>query len=123
MKMLIIFSIYTLIMKGAEHHLQTRKFLYKNLTQYPHPDFWKRFIDIVVFLVGGIGPFFTLPQVLSVWFSKNAEGLSPITWVSYFIFSCVWLMYGIIHKEKPIIFSNAIYVIINALIVVGIIIF
>lgn len=110
-------------MKNAEHHLYTRKWLYKRLGKYPHPNIWKRIIDIAVFLVGGLGPLFTIPQLMRVWIEKNADGLSLITWMAYSVFSFVWLLYGIAHKEKPIIFANAMHMILNTIIVIGIMAF
>lgn len=110
-------------MKNAEHHLYTRKWIYKRLGKYPHPDARKRTVDIMVFLVGGFGPLFTIPQLMQVWVEKNASGLSLITWVAYVAFSFVWLLYGIVHKEKPIIFANSMYMILNTVIVIGIVIF
>lgn len=110
-------------MKNAEHHLYTRKWIYKRLGKYPHPDTGKRIIDIAVFLVGGLGPLFTIPQLMQVWTEKNAEGLSLTTWVAYLFFSLVWLLYGIVHKEKPIILANTMYIILNTVIVIGIVIF
>jgi len=110
-------------MTNAEHHLHKRRLIHKNLEHYPHPEKRKYVIDALVFFIGGVGPIFSIPQLLKVWDEKDTSGLSIITWGAYFVFSCIWLAYGIIYKEKPIIFANSFYVLINAFVVIGIILF
>lgn len=110
-------------MKGAEHHLHMRRFGYEGLPPYPNQKRLIRIVDRVVFLVGVVGPFFSLPQVFKIWESGETMGLSIETWVAYFVFSIVWFIYGIAHREAPIIISNGIYAVINFLIVLGIILF
>lgn len=110
-------------MKSAEHHLHTRRFAFKKLQEYPNPKKLIRVVDGVVFVVGLVGPLFSIPQVLTIWIDKTTQGVSLPTWISYFIFSCVWFVYGVVHKEKAIIISNGIFVIINFLVVLGIILF
>jgi uncharacterized protein with PQ loop repeat len=73
--------------------------------------------------MGVISPLMTLPQVLEIWETKSATGTSPLTWGTYFFSSIIWLIYGIVHKEKPIIVSNSFYIIVVFFILAGIVIF
>ena len=68
-----------------------------------------------------IMPIFTLTQVFKIWYYQNAAGVSLIAWIAYFLATVVWLTYGILHEEKPIIYSNGIAMVINFIIVLGII--
>ena len=64
-----------------------------------------RVIDRFIFVVGALGPIMTIPQLYEIWVHKDARGVSLISWSSYFIFSIFWIIYGIVHKEKVIVFT------------------
>ena len=66
-----------------------------------------------------IGPLMNLPQLFQIWINKNAGSVSVITWFSFALFSFIWLAYGILHKEKPLIIMNSALVIIQFSIVAG----
>ena len=85
------------------HHLHLRKRIHQNLEQYPHPDKWKNFLDKLIYLVGVSGPIMTLPQLYKIWIEQNASGVSLVSWSWYLIIAFIWSLYGIVHKEKPII--------------------
>lgn len=102
------------------HHLHKRKRIYKKYEPYPHPDKWKRLMDKAMYIVIFIGPIMTIPQVTLIWLDKNARGVSVISWVAYFFVSACWLVYGLLHREKPIIISAIIWIILELMIVIGI---
>ncbi len=105
------------------HHYHKRKRVHKKLEPYPHPDKFKRFMDKAIYVVAILGPIMTLPQVINIWINKNASGVSVISWSSYVILSLFWLTYGILHKEKPIIFTSVLWIILDILIAVGAVIY
>jgi uncharacterized protein with PQ loop repeat len=82
--------------------------------------FW---VDKAIYIVGIGGVFVFLPQLLKVWDSKNVAGLSLVSWVGMAIGSLIWVAYGLIHKQKPIIFINISLAIMQGLIVLGIILY
>ncbi len=115
-------QIFSLRMaRGSQglHHFTKRKRGDRKLEPYPHPEPFKRFLDKAIYGVGVIGPIMTIPQIALVFGHKSAEGLSVITWVTYTILSLFWLMYGIVHKEKPIIISNILWILANGLVALG----
>lgn len=105
----------------ALHHFHLRKRIHLENQPYPHPDKWKNFLDRIIYVVGISGPIMTIPQLYKIWIEQNANGVSFISWTSYLVTSIFWLMYGLTHKEKPIIVTNICWVIINTLIIIGII--
>lgn len=107
----------------VQHHQHIRKSIHKNLEKYPNPEKQKNIVDKLVCLLGILTPLFTLPQVLKIWINRSAADVSIFTWGPYLLFAIIWLWYGILHKEKPIIFLNVGLIIINSLIVLGIIFF
>ena len=110
-------------MVAATHHLHKRKRVHLKKESYPHPNPWKRFLDKLVYVVGIIGPLSAIPQILKIWADKTAVGVSAITWAFYLIGSIIMLFYGITHKEKPLIIMYGSWVIINAIILIGVLIY
>ncbi|MFC1774965.1 hypothetical protein ACFLZN_01470 [Nanoarchaeota archaeon] len=82
----------------------------------------KEVIDKVVMAVAFIAPFTALPQVYDVWFLRQTEGVSLITWALFFIFAIPLLMYGIIHKEKPLIVMYALWIVMDLGVMLGLLI-
>lgn len=105
------------------HHLHTRKRIYKNLEEYPHPDKWKNIMDKVVYFASFLGIVMTIPQILVVWVQHLTEGISIISWIGYTIIAIVWTIYGFLHKEKPLIIINGMWIILDLLIVLGVLLF
>jgi uncharacterized protein with PQ loop repeat len=78
-----------------------------------------RVLDHVIYAVGVIGPLMTVPQILEIWVRHNAAGVSPITWGSFVFTNCFWLSYGIVHRERPIIMTYCLWIVVNGLVVTG----
>ena len=100
-------------------HAHARKRIYQKHEPYPHPEPLKRAFDKIIYIAAMLGPIMNLPQLLRIWIEKNATGVSFISWTGFSVISVVWLIYGILHKEKPIIFMNAALMVIQALIAYG----
>ncbi len=105
------------------HHFHVRKRIHQKHETYPHPDKWINFMDKAVYVVGAIGPLMTLPQLMKIWVEKNATGVSVASWTGFLLYAIFWLIYGIMHREKPIIFAYILWVTLQALVVIGIIIY
>ena len=80
-------------------------------------------IDELIYVVAFIGPLMTIPQVITIWLERKVEGISIITWSSYVVLAIFWISYGLIHKEKPIILANFLFLFVNTTIVIGVLIF
>jgi uncharacterized protein with PQ loop repeat len=63
----------------------------------------------------------TVPQVFTVWFGRNASGVSIISWASYLISACLWFVYGVQKKDKTIYVACIGWIILDAAIVIGVI--
>jgi uncharacterized protein with PQ loop repeat len=99
------------------------KSITKDDEMHPNAGYIKVFFDKLVYFFGVIIPILTLPQAYVIWSSKSAADVSVITWAAYLINGLVWLTYGILHREKPIIFTWILMSIINMSVVAGIILF
>ena len=103
------------------HHLSLRKRIFKNLEPFPHPNALKRSLDRVMLFIALAGPLATIPQVYQVYVSQDAKGLSLLTWVIWTLLSALWVLYGYLHKELPILAANVVYVILQAMVVLAIV--
>ncbi len=59
-----------------------------------------------------------IPQVIKIFKTKNTRDLSLVTFSMLSLGVFLWLIYGILIKEPPIIGSNAVILILSLLIVV-----
>ena len=109
------------------HHLHQRKRVHakkkKGLEPLPHPNKWVHFLDESLIMLAVIGPMMTLPQIIKIIVEKSSSGVSLLTWSMYGLLAIPWLAYGIVHKEKPIIVSSALALILDVSIVVSSLVF
>jgi MtN3 and saliva related transmembrane protein len=83
----------------------------------------RRVIDRLIYVVVIGGPLMNVPQLYKIIIHKNAMGVSAISWMAFAIGSLLWLSYGIVHRDKPIICMNAVLVIMQTLIAVSTVIY
>jgi uncharacterized protein with PQ loop repeat len=95
------------------HHLQKNK---KKLKK-------KEPFDYVVYFFMIATPMFEVPQAYAIYSNQSAENVSPFTWGFFFVASIVWLTYAIKNKLKPLIFMYSMYILVEATIVTGIIVY
>jgi uncharacterized protein with PQ loop repeat len=100
-------------------HIHKRKRVYQKLEKYPHPDKFKRILDQTLLIVAIIGPLMSLPQIIKIYYYQNAASISTFTFSAFFFFNILWLTYGIVHKEKPIIIAYVLWMMSNISIVIG----
>lgn len=81
------------------------------------------YVDHIIYIAGIFGVSVYIPQLVKLYSEKNAEGLSILSWIGFIVGSLFWMVYGIVHKQKPIIFINASLATVQAIILVGIFIF
>lgn len=109
--------------QSGHQHIHIRKRVSKGLEPYPHPNALKRLLDHFMLLVAIGGPLAMLPQLLQTFATRDVLGLSLLTWSLWTFFSLAWLIYGLVHKDMPIIISQGIYVVFNSAIVIAILVF
>lgn len=108
---------------GGLHHLHKRKRIHHHHEEYPHPNRWKAILDNVLLVLAGAWPAATLPQVLEVFWFKDASGLSFFSWFLYVFFTIPWIIYGALHKVKLITFAYTFNFLLYSAVLIGIIIY
>ncbi|MCJ7826277.1 SemiSWEET family transporter [Patescibacteria group bacterium] len=79
----------------------------------------KAVMDKLVYATALFGVCANIPQLTKIWVDKTVAGVSIITWFGFLLGSLFWLCYGIVHREKPIIVTNGLYVAVQFFIVLG----
>ncbi len=100
-------------------HIHKRKIIHQKHEPYPHPDKLKRTMDKLIYVAGITGPFLTIPQLYDIWALGRTSGVSLTTWGLFNVVSAVWLAYGVLHREKPIIIAYSLWIFFQTLIVIG----
>jgi uncharacterized protein with PQ loop repeat len=59
-----------------------------------------------------------VPQIIEAW-SSDAPGLAVLTWALFTGIGCIWLVYAILHKQKPLIVAQTVGIVCNLAVVVG----
>ena len=110
-------------MPNPIHHIHKRKLVTKNNDPYPHPDKLKRYLDHLVYFFGVIGPLTGAVQAYKIWQIKDATGVSLTMFVFGVFNDMVWMTYGVIHKQKPIVLMYTLWLMVNLTVVAGILIY
>ena len=103
--------------------MRQRRALRKKLEKFPHPHMGIRFLDNMLLVVAVIGPLVNFPQVFKIFALKTAAGVSALTFSLFAFFDIPWIIYGVIHKEKPIVISYSLWLITNLTVVAGTILY
>ena len=76
----------------------------------------KPWIDKAVMVIAFVEPLAGLPQVIQLFHTRSANDLSLSSWVIFQIVTVLWLVYGVTHKERPIIIYQGLWFVVQALI-------
>lgn len=96
------------IMTHQNHSLHTYMKSKKKMTKFD------QFINVAAFLY----PISGIPQVIEVY-NGNTAGVSLFSWVGFMFFSGLFLIYGLIHKVKPMIINNSLWFVVDVLVIIG----
>lgn len=100
-------------------HLHARKRGGKTLEPYPARTQWKRVLDKVIYCVGVVGPVTTIPQIILIYVGRDATGVSPVSFFAAAALDLPWIVYGLAHREKPIVMTYTLWFLCNLAIAVG----
>lgn len=75
--------------------------------------------DRLVLFISILYPLSAIPQLIGI-FKGNVDGVSIVSWSGFLVCAGLFLVYGLRHKVWPMILSNALWVAVDGLVVVGI---
>jgi uncharacterized protein with PQ loop repeat len=105
------------------HHIHKRKRAskkVKTLFDYPSDKKFIRILDKFLIFIAIIGPLMALPQILKLYISQEANGLSFTTFMLYSIMNLPWILYSFVHRDKPLLITSILWLIANSTIAIGI---
>jgi len=71
------------------------------------------YIDIIGLFAGACVTISTIPQILKVWKTKKVKQISLKMFGTLTFGIAVWVIYGILKNDLPIIITNSISLILN----------
>jgi len=73
-------------------------------------------------LLGGLSIFtmlMTIPQVLTIWITHRAAGVSVISWSAYLVSALAWFWYGLQRRDKNIYLACIGWILLDCAVIVG----
>ncbi|HKW31311.1 MAG TPA: hypothetical protein VJT54_18455 [Verrucomicrobiae bacterium] len=86
----------------------------------PNPARTEMLVRRLAYIAGLVGPLTALPQAVSIWMSHQATGVSFWSAVGFTGVAVIWLAYGIILRQGPIVLSSMLWVIFDLAIMSGV---
>lgn len=74
----------------------------------------------IVLAASVVYPLSTLPQIYEVFHNQSAANLSVLTYIFYVVFSCIFLVYGLSERLKPIILLQSMWLSMYTILLIGI---
>jgi len=75
------------------------------------------------YFVAFVQPLMVVPQVYTIFSNQSARDVSIITWAMLLFFNASNFIYGWTFNIKPLIINNAIWFVVDALVIIGIILY
>lgn len=75
------------------------------------------FIDILGFVAGICVTISVIPQILKIWKTKKVKDISLLTFSVLTFGVALWVLYGVLKNDLPIIITNSISLSLNILMV------
>ena len=88
---------------------------------HPQPSQAFSLLDKGISLMSVLTMLSTVPQALQVWVG-SASGVSLVSWASYLVAACLWLIHGVRKHDKSIYLACIGWIILDAAIVIGVIV-
>lgn len=73
-------------------------------------------------LLGGLSIFtlvMTVPQILAIWLSRQAAGVSLLSWSAYWLSALVWFFYGLQKRDRNIYLPCIGWLVLDGAVIVG----
>ena len=64
--------------------------------------------SLIGFAAGFLTTVAFVPQVVKIWRSKSAEDVSLVTFLAFTLGVALWIVFGVVQKEPPIIVWNGV---------------
>lgn len=86
-------------------------------------ELYRKRIELFALAAGIVQPLLTVPQIVQIYGNQSARDVSLVTWLGYLFFGVTFLVYGAVFRLKPIWVGQIIWVTMQAVTVIGILIY
>jgi uncharacterized protein with PQ loop repeat len=85
---------------------------------------WRSRFDQMMVIAGLISPVATIPQIIKLYatHTEHASGQSLTTWAAYTAISVLWVIYGVMKHELPLVIGNGLGAAVYGIMAIGIVI-
>jgi uncharacterized protein with PQ loop repeat len=81
------------------------------------------FIDRLMTVAAVVHPLMGTPQVYQIYSTQDVGGISLFTWFGFMLLGLVFLLYGIVHRIRPLIVTQILWFIVDFLVVLGVLLY
>jgi uncharacterized protein with PQ loop repeat len=77
-------------------------------------------------VLGGLSIFtllMTVPQIVAIWATRQAAGVSVLSWGAYWISALIWFWYGVQKRDRNIYLPCIGWLVLDGAVVVGALIY
>jgi uncharacterized protein with PQ loop repeat len=77
-------------------------------------------------VLGGLSIFtllMTVPQIVAIWATRQAAGVSVLSWSAYWISALVWFLYGLQKRDRNIYLPCVGWLVLDGAVVIGALIY
>lgn len=83
----------------------------------------KLFINRICAVFAVLMPLTTLPQIIQLYTTQNASGLSLLMWILYTIGVIPFLLFGVIYRHSQLVVLNTLWLLVQITMITGILIY
>ncbi|HEU5187485.1 MAG TPA: hypothetical protein VFT87_03200 [Candidatus Saccharimonadales bacterium] len=80
-------------------------------------------LDWLVTFMAVAGPALGVPQVIEIFVTHDASGLSLAAWIGFTCYTIVFLTYGAVYKLKPVIVAQSLWLCVYVSVIFGILVY
>ncbi len=79
-------------------------------------------LDKVLRAMSAFTMLMTVPQAYGVWSGGNVGGVSLVSWGTYLLSACLWLVYGLRKRDPTIYVACVGWILLDTAIVIGVVV-
>ena len=83
----------------------------------------KAVLDRLIYPIGMIFPLSTIPQIVEIFVSGDASGVSLLTWGAYAVLGFILLLWAIADSIKPLIISYSLWMLMYIAVLIGVMLY
>jgi len=80
-------------------------------------------LDWLIYPAAVASPLALVPQVWQLYATHDVSSLSLPTWATLGVINIIWIIYGLVHREGPVLLTNAALMILNFSIALGVLLY